>query len=84
MKKMFKILNTFSPSVSFADSLAAARPVAALTVHRTVIHYRDCASLTLVRGSLRRYCAREFIDSLNSPGKMNCPNLCGQYKKPPL
>ena len=25
---------------------AAARPVAALTVHRTVIHYRDFASLT--------------------------------------
>ena len=51
-EKMFKILNTFSHSVSFADSLAAAWPVAALTVHRTVIHYRDCASLTLVRGSL--------------------------------
>ena len=27
--------------------LAAASPVAALTVPRTVIHYRDCASLTL-------------------------------------
>ena len=26
-------------------------PVAALTVYQTVIHYRDCASLTLVRGS---------------------------------
>ena len=25
----------------------AGDPVAALTVHRTVIHYRDCASLTL-------------------------------------
>ena len=34
--------------------LAAASPVAALTVHRTVIHYRDCASLTLyTRGPLR-------------------------------
>ena len=27
-------------------------PVAALAVHRTAIHYRDCASLTLVRGGL--------------------------------
>ena len=27
--------------------LPAGSPVAALTVHRTVIHYRDCASLTL-------------------------------------
>ena len=25
----------------------AGGPVVALTVHRTVIHYRDCASLTL-------------------------------------
>jgi len=32
--------------------LPAGNPVAALTVHRTVIHYRDCASLTLVRGGL--------------------------------
>ena len=31
--------------------LPAGNPVAALTVHRTVIHYRDDASLTLVRGS---------------------------------
>ena len=80
-EKMFEILNTFSPSVSFADSLAAARPVAALTVHRTVIHYRDCASLTLVRGSLRRYCAREFIDSLNSPGK-NQGSFCIHFSVP--
>ena len=36
-----------NPSVSFADSLGAARPVAALTADRAVIHYRDCASLTL-------------------------------------
>ena len=28
-------------------SSPAGDPVAALTVHRTVIHYRDCASLTL-------------------------------------
>ena len=31
-------------------TLAAARPVAALTAHRAVIHYRDCASLTLREG----------------------------------
>ena len=52
------------------DSCLRATPVAALTVHRTVIHYRDCASLTLVRGSLRRYCARGFIDSLTPPEKV--------------
>ena len=31
--------------------LPAGSPVAALTVHRTVIHYRDCASLTLKEGA---------------------------------
>jgi len=31
--------------------LTAVSPVAALTVHRTVIHYRDCASLTPDKGS---------------------------------
>ncbi len=50
---MFFVL---SPSQNFADAqfcqIAAAIPVAALTVHWTVIHYRDCASLTLVRGGL--------------------------------
>ena len=30
---------------------SAENPVAALTIHRIVIHYRDCASLTLGRGS---------------------------------
>ena len=37
----------------FCHLFAAANPVAALTVHRTVIHYRDCASLTPDKGSLR-------------------------------
>ena len=68
----YRIFCGFSPPVSFADSLAAARPVAALTVHRTVIHYRDCASLTLVRGSLRRFCARRFFDTRKQP-----PGLTG-------
>ena len=31
----------------FGRQLPAGNPVAALTVHWTVIHYRDCASLTL-------------------------------------
>ena len=39
--------------------LPAGNPVAALTVHRTVIHYRDDASLTLVRGSRVRESAAE-------------------------
>ena len=32
--------------------LPAGNPVAALTVHRTVIHYRDCASLTPKGGAM--------------------------------
>ena len=37
----------------FAVPPRCGEPVAALTVHRTVIHYRDCASLTL--------CTREAL-----------------------
>ncbi len=33
---------------------SAEHPVAALTAHRAVIHYRDCASLTPQRGANRR------------------------------
>ena len=39
---------------SLRAQIAAAIPVAALTVHRTVIHSRDTATLTLVRGSLKK------------------------------
>ena len=35
-----------TPQSRFARQLPAGNPVAALTVHRTVIHYRDCALLT--------------------------------------
>ena len=35
------------PEIKDFCQLAAASPVAALPVHRTGIHYRDCASLTL-------------------------------------
>ena len=42
----------FNPSVCYRRQLAAASPVAALTVHWTVIHYRDCASFTPDKGSL--------------------------------
>ena len=38
----------------FGRQLPAGNPVAALTVHWTVIHYRDCASLTPYKGSLGR------------------------------
>ncbi len=64
---MFFVL---SPSQNFADAqfcqIAAAIPVAALTVHWTVIHYRDCASLTLVRGGLC-YAAASSIFSIKMP-----------------
>ena len=46
------VLKEYTPSV-FAygeSSRLRAAPVAALTVPRTVIHYRDCASLTLREG----------------------------------
>ena len=46
---VFKIRNAATLSVTAPAGpcqRAAARPVAALTVHRTVIHYRDFASLT--------------------------------------
>ena len=46
------VLKEYTPSV-FAYGEASrlrAAPVAALTVPRTVIHYRDCASLTLREG----------------------------------
>ena len=44
---------TVSPSVSpDGEPPPAGGPVAALAVHRTAIHYRDCASLTLIRGRL--------------------------------
>ena len=37
-----------NPSVDlFGRQLTAVSPVAALTIHWIVIHYRDCASLTL-------------------------------------
>ena len=40
-----------SPSVTASPcQFAEANPVAALTVHRTVIHYRHCASLTPYTG----------------------------------
>ena len=43
-------LKNHKPPVCFtASSLRRARS-AALTVHRTVIHYRDCASFTLKEG----------------------------------
>ena len=35
-----------------AGQLPAGNPVAALPVHRTGIHYRDCASLTRARAAL--------------------------------
>ena len=38
---------TIPPSVHSGSQLPAGNPVAALAVHRTAIHYRDCASLTL-------------------------------------
>ena len=46
------VLKEYTPSVfGYAkSSRLRAAPVAALTVHRTVIHYRDCASLTLREG----------------------------------
>ena len=38
----------YNPSVTALPcQLPAGNPVAALAVHRTAIHYRDCASLTL-------------------------------------
>ncbi len=50
---------------------AAARPVAALTVHRTVIHYRDFASLTpkgRAKGALRApVCFSMLYHPLASP-----------------
>ena len=39
---------------------AAADPVAALTLHRSVIHSRDCASLT-PRGEPRRPCGPQAV-----------------------
>ena len=42
----------YYPSVTLiACQLPAGNPVAALAVHRTTIHYRDCASLTPDKGS---------------------------------
>ena len=41
------IPQSFSPLREEKSSCLRATPVAALTVHRTVIHYRDDASLTL-------------------------------------
>ena len=35
-----------SPLSPLRGQLPAGNPVAALTAHRAVIHYRDCASLT--------------------------------------
>ncbi len=44
----------------------AVGPVAALTAQRAVIHYRNCASLTLVRGGQGRpHRQNSFIDTLS-------------------
>ena len=40
----------------FGRQLPAGNPVAALTVHWTVIHYRDCASLTPYTGEALVQC----------------------------
>ena len=39
------------PLCPLRGQLPAGTPVAALTAHRAVIHYRDCASLTPLRGA---------------------------------
>ena len=57
-----------NPSVDlFGRQLTAVSPVAALTIHWIVIHYRDCASLTL--------CTREAdrIRHLLVPRKCHLP-----------
>ena len=57
-----------NPSVDlFGRQLTAVSPVAALTIHWIVIHYRDCASLTL--------CTREtdLIRHLLIPRKCHLP-----------
>ena len=54
----FKSFTTPQSKIKDFRQLPAGNPVAALTAHRTVIHYRDCATLTpdkgnrWVRGSL--------------------------------
>ena len=49
--------NKDTPSVfAFGESSALrSTPVAALTVHWTVIHYRDCALLTLITKEARAW-----------------------------
>ncbi len=46
--------------------LAAASPVAALTAHRAVIHYRNCASLTLYTRELFRQSDRGYLTEIAS------------------
>ncbi len=48
---------------------AAANPVAALTAHWTVIHYRDCASLTPERGAFGRIAMGIAIAPTDPPGR---------------
>ena len=47
-------------------------PVAALTVHRTVIHYRDCASLTLINaGAIGAVHHSKQLDKLEFEEKLS-------------
>ncbi len=48
---------------------AAANPVAALTAHWAVIHYRDCASLTPERGAFGRIAMGIAIAPTDPPGR---------------
>ena len=62
---------SFSLPPGLRAQIAAAIPVAALTVHRTVIHSRDTATLTLVRGRLG------CVQTCNRP--INC-NLAFKFR----
>ena len=54
---------------------SAERPVAALAVHRTAIPYRDCASLSLVRGGLGAYLTASAVVGQDAQAKENSMSL---------